>query len=430
MSNNKQEKTPLPLTSVIAFADRAPMHYLSTRNGRPGSVFLQGPPGCGKTQVASELIPSKLAERFFSDAPAMDNAERERRSRPNWHWSDCGNVVSIVEQPSTGESIDVRGIQLFDTDPETGEKHGQWVMPSMIKSERDALSMGAKLVVVIIDELTNCDMPTQKALTEILLNGRVGEFGFQKLQREGKAIARYPTWLIATGNNSSHKGGASKLLSILVNRVTNFSTYMPHDRWVSYERERGAHQTMLAYFDQHASHFGDSQPSTDLPFVTRRSASHALTIMKRFCIELGLKDDTKIPTEETHWGEDVQHLKHTLAGEVGMGIVEHMWAWYATLGELPERDEILADPDGAKCPGMSELGLQYVISERLITWTEPRIFPQLWAYAERLTKELQQKVAVGVLHKRENAAFAFSDERFNRWVADNAALISKVLDPR
>lgn len=386
-------------TSILDIADHAELLYSTKQNGRPVSIYLEGPPGCGKSQVLETLMAQNLEDAFWPDAEPMAH-----HSRPNMHWSRCGKVCVITEILSTVESIDVRGASIPHKDKETGEWAMAWLMPSLVKSEQLAYQHGAEIVILLFDELAQCESSTQKAVVDILLNGRIGEHGL-----------RPTTWTIGAGNRLSDGAGAGRLLSIMRNRMVNYSVHMPLDRWRGWAKSNGTPEVVLDFLEFRPDLLADCQPSKDGPFLTYRSMSQAVAFVNQAKSMAGDTDPMTIPQNS--------FLKQTVAGVIGEPAQIELFAYAADAAALPKFHEVVRDPMGAKCPPMSNISAQFAASQMIIKGVDATNIDKCWTYAQRLLKEMQVRNANEMLSNMLGGVL-FDSPIFTKWLAENKSLVA------
>ena len=382
-------------TSIYEIAEGACALYNTKRNGRPMPIYLEGPPGCGKSAIVETLLPAVLEAGLFGDEDILPPTH-DREPRPNVRWSPCGTVAVITEILSTTESTDVRGYSMpLKVD---GAYSTHWIQPSIVGMEEWCYNQGARVVIYFFDELAQCDYSTQKAVVDIMLNGRIGSHGL-----------RPTTWCIGAGNRAKDRAGATKLLSILSNRMCTYGVYMPTEAWTKHARKSGI-QTLITEFQDYASVVVDEVPVEPGPFPTFRSLFDAGLYVKSFH---GDKEEF----------EPSALLQSSVAGVVGEAASTMLWAYHAERCDLPKPHEILETPATAKVPPSP--GGQFAACALVVRLAAPDRIPALWEYTLRLSTEFQAKVANELVASQRGVLL--NTPAFTSWMAKHRTLLADSL---
>jgi len=387
------------MTDINLIVENAVALYRTKQNDRPMPVYMQGPPGCGKSALVEGVLPGVLEEHFFPSAEPT-----ERPARPNTHWSPCGTVAVVTEILSTVESTDVRGFAMPVKDRETGAYETAWIMPALVRSEQWAYAQGAKIVVFFFDELPQCDTSTQKAVVDIMLNGRIGEYGLRRT-----------TWCIGAGNRTQDMAGANRLLSILRNRVVNFDAEMPLKPWLKWALAHKMSPVIADFLEFRPDLLAEVQPTKDGAFLTHRSMTQASNLVNAMKRVHGITDPMGLPDDD--------FTRDAVAGTIGEAAQVELYAYVADAAELPKLDEIIKDPEGCKVPDSEHLSAQYAAAQMLKRGATQHNVVQLWTYAERLMKDMQAKIANDLLENQFGGVL-FNTKKFSNWLAENRSLIT------
>lgn len=387
------------MTDITEIVENAVALYRTKQNHRPMPVYMQGPPGCGKSKLVETEVPRMLEEHFFPDAEPT-----QRPERPNVTWSQGGKVAVVTEILSTVESTDIRGFAMPVKDRETGTYETAWIMPALVRAEQWAYAQGAKIVIFFFDELPQCDTSTQKGVVDIMLNGRIGEYGL-----------RPTTWCIAAGNRTKDMAGANRLLSILRNRVVNYEVEMPLAKWLKWASTQGMSPTIGDFLTFRPDLLADVQPTKDGAFLTHRSMTQASSLINAMKRMQGITDPAVLP--------DDGFTRDSVVGTIGEAAAVELYAYAADAADLPKVEEIIKDPEQAKVPANDHLSAQYAAAQLLKRSATQHNVVQLWIYAERLMVDMQAKIANDLLENNFGSVL-FNTKRFSDWLAANRSLIT------
>ncbi|MEA3639952.1 MAG: hypothetical protein VBE63_08410 [Lamprobacter sp.] len=367
-------------------------------------AYLVGPPGMGKSDFLTDVLLAKLEAHFFPDAEPLETPLDLPAGMTS---SPGGKVICITEILSTRDPMDIRGWQLFETNKETGHKESVYIMPDIAAKEQRAYKeFGAEIVVINFDELPQADTVTQKAACDTLLNGRLGD---HKLSQR--------TWIVAAGNRQQDGAGATKLLSILNNRITTLEVYNPHEGYLKYLRSKEVPSIMVDYAEFAAQDFASAQPTKDGPFLTNRSYMAACQYVRTARKLEKITDPLIVPDNPAMWA--------AISGVIGSTQANSLKAFLASYKELPKPEEILRDPDNAKLPPQENIGAHYAASRMLISMVTATNVDALWRYAKRLRRELAVKTATEIGANPAVANVFFNCPTYSQWSLDpnNAALV-------
>lgn len=179
-------------------------------------VYVEGPPGCGKTSMAFTL-----ADRLGIDP------------RP----SHKGGKVMIF-RPSFRDPVDILG------GPDLSGETMRWKPPQ----ELHQLSKGKWLLV--IDELPQGGPQMQNALAGLMLDRFINELQLSD-----------DVYIMATGNRTQDKAGANRMVSQLGNRVCRLVMDDPHiDEITTHFLDLGLDPVGIAYLRRNVSALLDFDP--------------------------------------------------------------------------------------------------------------------------------------------------------------------------
>lgn len=341
------------------------------------TVSLVGPPGCGKTQVIqneiTKILSDKYGEEFgFHDslAPTLDAPDYK------------GFLVPTKDSDGTATSFFTRSPELPSKDYLAKHPRG----------------------IYLVDELSSAEMLTQKALAPVLLDKR---FGNEKLP-EG-----WQVW--AASNRLSDRAGVVRQPSHIRNRVRELQIENDVLSWAVWAERVGIHPLIIAWAKQHPTvAFVQEVPSTDRPFSTARSVTRA---SKLLTVGMARDADGAIMDMEIKADSLTQQAVY---GDIGEGAGADLFGFLQVHDKLPTLDEIMADPEKAKCP--KDLSAGWAAGQMCLHYAKAGNIDKLWTYTERLPREIQVSMAKSLLERSSGGTLLNSKSLLN-WIHKNKSLI-------
>lgn len=292
---------------------------------------------------------------------------------------------------STVEAPDVRGYGLPDMEKRTMFFTDAPWMPS----ENDADNG-----FVFLDEFRQSGHDVQKPAAELLNNGSVGD---SQLPLE--------YMVLAASNRESDRSGVQRSLAFIENRRIKLDVTPHLDSWVDWAETIGNIHWAAVAFAKHQPGliFRDSVPDEPGPFCTPRS----------FCKVSHLIGDYFSPEEFTELA----------AGSIGEGTAAQFVAFMRVVSELPEFDEIVADPKQAKLPAKDRPDAQYAVTQMIAHRVEGGTAEPAFNYLERLPREFQVSGIRAAMNK--SGAALLQSKKFAKWLRSNQDLLvsANLIDP-
>lgn len=292
------------------------------------TVYLEGPPGCGKSEFVRS-IPGVIGPNvgFYKiDASVLDPAEVP------------GFVAPI--KSASGEAI------------------AAYLRSALMPTEEYLQEHPTGLY--FIDELAATVPAVRHALDAVLLEHRFGP----RLLPGGWRV-----W--AAGNRTSDFAGAQHLESKTQNRLCKIRVDVNVDQWVEdYALPNGLDPICAAFLRANPKVLTDKVPADRQPFCTLRSFTHGV----RFWMALS-------PHARTSKAFPI------LAGYIGDGPAAEFLAYYEHHAELATVEEMLDDPESARVP--KRLDLMYAAQLCAVqAGLDGKDLDKLWRYVQRLAAEL------------------------------------------
>ena len=346
---------------------------------------------------------------------------------------ETGTTLHMIGPPGIGKSEFIRSI------PATlgaiyGEKFGYWeitaptydapdirgfVIPHKDAETQKPISITARSPIMpsekylrdhprgvfFIDELNQSDMLMQKALSALLLERRAGDVQLG----EGWMI-------IAASNRTEDKAGVVKPPMHNVNRQCIIQLQPDVEGWAyMYAEPNKLHPLCIAYAKKHAGSFSAQMPAKEDPYCTFRSFTKATKYLSHLAGETNGKPNMILPNDAL--------TQEIVGGYVGTAQAAQMFAFFKVADELPDIDDIIADPEQAKCP--KRLDAAYAALQMCLHYASAKNVDPLWQYVERLPVELQVSAASSLI--KASGGVLLNSKRLGAWVTKNKALITNVM---
>jgi MoxR-like ATPase len=187
-------------------------------------VFLWGPPGVGKSDIAKQL------------ADEMD-------------------ALFIDIRLSLWEPTDIKGIPYFSADTNVMK----WAPPIELPSAE--LASQYDTVILFLDEMNSAAPSVQAAAYQLVLNRRVGTY-----------VLPDNVLIIAAGNRETDRGVTNRMPKPLANRFTHLEMKVDWNDYFEWATENKIHSDILGYLSYAKKDLYDFDPKADTrAFATPRS---------------------------------------------------------------------------------------------------------------------------------------------------------------
>ena len=329
-------------TTIAQFQRIAPL-VLASGNRQP--MGLIGPVGVGKTQYFKGWFREMYAEHVGVSADQLG---------------------FIHERVANRDSAEIAGVALPSKDAD-GNLRTTFTVAPLITKIRDT---GREYGIILIDELMQASADVQKVLADLL-------------DPAERTVGGWPIpdgWIVCfTGNRTSDKSGATRMLSHLLNRCAVFELQFDVKGWADWAADNGVNplaiDCALAYADD--GFFADCVPTEDGPFCTPRSLVRAAQHLTAFT-ESAEFDGIDLPS----------YVESLLAANIGDRAAGMLTRHIGMSGNVPRAAEIFADPTGANVPDAT--GYQLLAANRAINAAHNADTGEAaLAYVTRLRPDLQ-----------------------------------------
>lgn len=294
------------------------LKQFAAKGGNRVVPFILGRPGGGKSSCAREIA-AALAEKL---------------SIPK------GRIVEF--NPSLREPSDILGL------PDLAGECARWVPPA----ELYALREGAGPCILIIEELSDAQMDMQNPMCRVILDRYAGQM---ELSSE--------LYIIATGNRTEDRSGASRLSTKLANRMRILNFDEDLDDWMAWAAAHEIDPMLRAFIRFRPNLLSDFDPKRALNPTPR-----AWEDVSR--IPAGLKSNVFM-----------EHVK----GCVGEGAAAEYVGFVKLFRELPDIDAIIRSPETAEIP--EQASTRYAVVGKLLSMIKKENFPNIYKYVSRLSPE-------------------------------------------
>jgi MoxR-like ATPase len=243
--------------------------------------------------------------------------------------------------------IDVRLAQMDPVDLRGLPKHQgdlvTWGRPDFLPIvERDG-----EEGIILFDELGDCGKAMQSAAYQPILNGRVGPHIIP------------PGWYrCAAGNSQKSRAGAQAMSTALANRFNWIEVEADVECWRQYGIKIGIHHAILGFVKFRPNLLHDMEKASTKAFPSPRSWHRASAFVEA---PADIRD-------------------RLIAGCVGPGAAGEFAAYMRSL-DLPELEEILADPKKCRIPG--EPAHKYALTCMLSQFADRGNLEKIMTYIKR-----------------------------------------------
>ena len=282
--------------------------------------LIVGKPGGGKSSVAREIA-HELAQA---------------------HGIPTERIIEF--NPSLREPSDILGL------PDLSGEYSRWVPPKEFYDIRQ----GTGAAILIIEELTDAMMDMQNPLCRIILDRHAGQMALTN-----------ELFIIASGNRTEDKSGASRLSTKLANRMRMLQFEENLADWIDWALGAGINPAIIGFLRWKPNLLSDFDPN--------RSCN---------------------PTPRS-W-EDVSRIPLTLSksvyrehvtGAIGEGAATEFMSFLRIMNNLPDYDRIKTHPEEAAIP--RDPATMYALAVRIAEDINEKNAPAYFKYTARCTPEFE-----------------------------------------
>jgi MoxR-like ATPase len=256
--------------------------------------------------------------------------------RPIYLWGPPGvGKSSLIRQAAEAEGLQVCDLRAVLLDPVdlrglpsiNGDQRAHWCPPAFLPHGTDTNG------VLFLDELAQAPPLVQAACLQLTLDRRVGEY----VLPDGWTV-------VAASNRAEDRAGAHRLISPLLNRFVHLDLDASHDDWQAWALTFGIRPEVCAFLRFRPELLFQFDASRNQrAFPTPRSWQFVSEVVAATPAEL---------------------LHAVAAGCVGEGPAAEFCAFVHVFQQLPNVDEVLANPAGCNVP--TDPAVLYALSGAIV----------------------------------------------------------------
>lgn len=287
---NRKAKTTIPQMSISEIIEKniGPLYTNMINNNIPydsaPSIYIWGPPGCGKSQGVRQL--GELIEKGTDKKVVITD------------------IRLLLFSP-----IDLRGVPV----PDVNKVFTNWLKPKILDLDESFDVVN----IMFLDELSSAVPQVQAAAYQLTLNRAIGEH-------------RLPdnTIVIAAGNRLIDKSVAHSIPAALANRLMHFEAKCDFESWSKWAiKEGNINKFVLSYLTQDPGKLYVEEDMNNLAYPTPRSWMFVSNIINT----LKMKDYT-----------DMKKYKSLIEGCIGVATAHDFLVYCKTYKQLPKMDDIFS----------------------------------------------------------------------------------------
>ena len=365
--------------NLFELVNNVPTLCTTYTNGHIQPILVVGAPGIAKTTVI-ETVFAETWGKFMGKPVSVLNF-----------------ILSTMDPP------DVMGLPVIDrSNPEY--VFYRYAVPNIIAQIRQAAHYHDGLVLVNLDEYTQCDASMQKVISDLVYNYRIGNYDLPP-----------NVWIVMTGNRMQDSSGVSRQLAMLTNRVPRFEVELPIEHYARYARANALPPICVAFAERFPNNFVSAVPPREGAFCTPRSFTGFARYLKAYN-SAHSKDLTHV--------EDNTFTRSLAYGMIGEAASLEFFAFAKVAEQLPSRRDVLSNPDTAVVPMAHAVDAQYAACNMAMSLAMEDILNQVPAlrYIMRLpTIELAVKSIIEL--NKHSASVTMNNPEAVAFLAKHKALV-------
>ena len=327
MEELEMKMTPKQLYDFLVALWRTP--------GKNMSVIIEGPPGIGKT-----AIPKQAAE-------------------------DLGMEI-FIQHPPLLESVDLRGVPV----PDLVNEVTRWLPPIFLpgvekvkpktngKATTKPQIKDKKQTLFLIDEMRQAPTSVQNAFSQLIWEGRCGEYMLPPGVR-----------ICATSNRMQDKAGTYRMPSHLVRRFVHIELYLSIQDWTVWALHNDVETEIIAFLNAYPACLMDFDPSS-------KNEIYACPASWGEHVDMLLK---------TQMSPDLQEI--ALVGAVGNAAANQFIAFRRLIRTVADPDEVIKNPTTIPLP--DEASSLYAMCTAVAFRATKDNIGQIVKFAARLGEEYE-----------------------------------------
>ena len=327
-------------------------------------IFMEGPPGVGKSAVAREVD---------DEMDARLGGTPEKRV---FGWLDT--------RASQHDPTDFRGI------PAVIDGKAVWLPPADIPFEGNTAI--PEKGTWFLDEVTSAPPLVQAVLYQAILDHKIGEHVLKK-----------GWYIMAAGNRIEDRAVTYRMSSALANRFSHINFEVNLDDWIEWAKKAQVNPNIIMFI----------RFKSDLLFNFNTESSE-----KAFCSprtwDFASRHINIIPTKL---------LPEVLSGTIGKGATAEFMAFLKLQTELPDPETIFKGDNFVP----KRLDLTYALVGALATRAQgQKMYERMLQYSKHLDTEFAV-LLITMLAQKDESSMALAPS-FEKWAISNSDIIRKVKD--
>lgn len=258
---------------------------------------------------------------------------------------------------------------------------------------------------LFLDEYGQGEPDVKRASAELLLSGSIGPH----------ALPPFSVRIAATNRGARY--GVTKDFDFVINRRSEYDVQDDLDSWLRWAAQPYQHENKLwtvmpvtkAFAAQNPQVLFEEEPKVQGPWCTPRSLCGSDRFLQM--IEQGMG---RLDPNDTAVGEGV-------AAKIGVPAAGALMGWLKFRLELPQYDEVVADPTGTPVPEKPDMKM--LMAYELAARTQKDGLPAVVAYMQRMPKDLAITYVVALI-RREKSMLV--EPALQSWTSKNATLLALV----
>ncbi len=252
-------------------------------------------------------------------------------------------------------------------------------------------------VALLIDELPQATRATMNAFLQVTLDGAIGQYTLP-----------IHTQILAGGNRAEDRTGANEMPTALKNRFDHYSLMPSAEDCIHYLRNKGITEDVCSFlrFKPNLCHQIDH---TQYAFPTPRTwenIGHGLPLMMK-----EIKDMT--PAEADGF------MHYAIASKIGDGPAGEFIAFCKDAKQMPDLDDLIADPKGTPVP--NSMSVVYSTVGALINETTDKTIKSISKWIKKLETEMQVVYFKDLCQKDKDYR---EHEVVEKWIDKNAGILN------
>lgn len=358
----------------MSFTINQALKLLPRLIGNGITTELESDPGIGKSSLVVQMKDQLQASTGL-----------------NW---GIGTHLLALYQP-----VDVNGFMVPHDHPKYGLM-SKFTMPAWMMSDEGIPLTEYDRFILFFDEFHQADPDVKKAVANVLLEGRIGQYKFDK-----KKVA-----VITAGNLSDGRNGVTKDFDFRINRVRKMRLHFDLQSWTDWAFKKGVPPVFITFANEHPEIFEPRERKDYSPWCTPRSFVACAEDMMALADASGL-----VPTDAA--------AQEVAAGTIGSGPCAQLFAYIKLGNETPSYSEIISNPTKVKVPNRADA--QMLVAYTLAARVSSKDVDPVVTYMDRMPKEFAVTFAKAAC--RRDTTLVDTDT-FGSWAAKNAALMQAIID--